>query len=173
MLNWSSDEEVDEMVEEEVDNIVEEIQYQCTHIEDPPLPVFRRVHINRDREGGHLRLWNDYFSENPTYNQILNGVPYFKQRRDATGRLGLSALQKCTTAIRMLVYGCAADPVDEYLRLAETTAHKCLEQFVDGVITLFGDEYLRRPTAEDLQRLLNIGEHRGFPGMVGCIDCMP
>uniref|UniRef100_A0A0D3DQQ1 DDE Tnp4 domain-containing protein n=1 Tax=Brassica oleracea var. oleracea TaxID=109376 RepID=A0A0D3DQQ1_BRAOL len=32
--------------------------------------------------------------------------------------------------------------------------------------------YLRRPTAADLQRLLDIGEHRGFPGMIGSIDCM-
>ncbi|XP_013601630.1 PREDICTED: glutathione S-transferase T3-like [Brassica oleracea var. oleracea] len=37
---------------------------------------------------------------------------------------------------------------------------------------LFGDEYLRRPKAEDLQRLLDMGEKRGFPGMVGSIDCM-
>ncbi|XP_010428435.1 PREDICTED: uncharacterized protein LOC104713084 isoform X1 [Camelina sativa] len=29
-----------------------------------------------------------------------------------------------------------------------------------------------RPTAEDLQRLLDIGELRGFPGMIGSIDCM-
>uniref|UniRef100_A0A0D3ACC4 No apical meristem-associated C-terminal domain-containing protein n=1 Tax=Brassica oleracea var. oleracea TaxID=109376 RepID=A0A0D3ACC4_BRAOL len=33
-------------------------------------------------------------------------------------------------------------------------------------------EYLRRPTAEDLQQLLDIGEVRGFPGMIGSIDCM-
>ncbi|XP_010418557.1 PREDICTED: putative nuclease HARBI1 [Camelina sativa] len=192
MSSWSSDQEVDDMVEEEVDSIVEEIQNHWTQSEDPQLPVFRRVHINRDREGGHNRLWNDYFSENPTYtqgmfrrrfrmnkplflrivNSIEHGVPYFKQRRDATGRLGLSALQKCTAAIRMMAYGSAADMMDEYLRLADTTAHKCLEEFVSGVINLFGEEYLRRPTAEDLQRLLNIGEYRGFPGMIGSIDCM-
>ncbi|XP_023637544.1 uncharacterized protein LOC111830208 [Capsella rubella] len=186
------EEEVDEMIEEEVDNIVEEIQHHYIHTEDVPSPIFRRNYVDRDREGGHIQLWNDYFSESPTYTNAMfrrrfrmnkplfmrivnimeNGVPYFVQRRDATGRLGLSALQKCTAAIRMMAYGCAADAVDEYLRLAETTAHKCLEAFVDGVITFFGDEYLRRPTAEDLQRLLNIGEHRGFPGMVGSIDCM-
>ena len=39
-------------------------------------------------------------------------------------------------------------------------------------MNLFGDEYLKRPTLEDLQRLLDIGEKRGFPGMVGSIDCM-
>uniref|UniRef100_A0A0D3A9N4 DDE Tnp4 domain-containing protein n=1 Tax=Brassica oleracea var. oleracea TaxID=109376 RepID=A0A0D3A9N4_BRAOL len=98
-------------------------------------------------------------------------IPFFQQRRDATGRFGLSPLQKCTAAIRMLAYGSAADTVDEYLRLGETTALSCLHNFTDGIIQLFGDEYLRRPTPEDLQRLLDIGEKRGFPGMVGSIDC--
>uniref|UniRef100_A0A0D3BUY1 Myb-like domain-containing protein n=1 Tax=Brassica oleracea var. oleracea TaxID=109376 RepID=A0A0D3BUY1_BRAOL len=99
-------------------------------------------------------------------------IPYFQQRRDATGRFGHSQLQKATTSIRMMAYGCPADAVDEYLRLGETTALLCLEHFVQGIINLFGEEYLRRPTPEDLQRLLDIGEIRGFPGMVGSIDCM-
>uniref|UniRef100_A0A0D3DJB1 Myb-like domain-containing protein n=1 Tax=Brassica oleracea var. oleracea TaxID=109376 RepID=A0A0D3DJB1_BRAOL len=34
-----------------------------------------------------------------------------------------------------------------------------------------GDEYLRSTTPEDLQRLLDVGEVRGFPGMIGSIDC--
>ena len=62
--------------------------------------------------------------------------------------------------------------VDEYLRLGETTARLCVEQFVEGIIYLFGDEYLRSPTPADLQRLLDVGERRGFPGMIGSIDCM-
>uniref|UniRef100_A0A0D3AD44 Uncharacterized protein n=1 Tax=Brassica oleracea var. oleracea TaxID=109376 RepID=A0A0D3AD44_BRAOL len=33
-------------------------------------------------------------------------------------------------------------------------------------------EYLRRHTPEDLQRLLDIREVRGFPEMIGSIDCM-
>uniref|UniRef100_A0A0D3EDK9 Uncharacterized protein n=1 Tax=Brassica oleracea var. oleracea TaxID=109376 RepID=A0A0D3EDK9_BRAOL len=41
----------------------------------------------------------------------------------------------------------------------------------DSVQQLLG-HYLRRPTPADLQRLLDIGEHRGFPGMIGSIDCM-
>ena len=62
--------------------------------------------------------------------------------------------------------------VDEYLQLGESTALSCLHHFTEGIILLFGDEYLRRPTPEDLQRLLDTGEKRGFPGMVGSIDCM-
>ena len=37
---------------------------------------------------------------------------------------------------------------------------------------MFGDEYLRRPTPEDLERLLHIGEQCGFPGMVESVDYM-
>ncbi|XP_010518565.1 PREDICTED: uncharacterized protein LOC104793841 [Camelina sativa] len=97
--------------------------------------------------------------------------PYFRQRKDATGRLGLSPIQKCTAAIRLLAYGGGCDTVDEDVRLGETTARLCLQHFVTGVINFFGDEYLRRPIPEDLQRLLYVAEERGFPGMVGSIDC--
>uniref|UniRef100_A0A0D3ARI1 Uncharacterized protein n=1 Tax=Brassica oleracea var. oleracea TaxID=109376 RepID=A0A0D3ARI1_BRAOL len=44
-------------------------------------------------------------------------VEFFRQKKDALGRLSLSPLQKCTAAIRCLAYGTAADTVDEYLRL--------------------------------------------------------
>ncbi|XP_010481098.1 PREDICTED: uncharacterized protein LOC104759928 [Camelina sativa] len=140
------------------------------------IPVERkpREYIDRKREEGHERLWNDYFSDNPTYdahhfrrrfrmnkplflrivNRLSEEVPYFKPKKDATFRNGLSPLQQCTAAIRLLAYGTATDSVDEYIRLAACTARKCLEHFVVGIVDLFGTEYLRRPTAEDLQRLL-------------------
>ena len=150
----------------------------------------KRIYIERNREEGDRRLWDDYFSETPTYphnlfrrrfrmnkglfmrivNRLSNEVEFFQQKRDALGRLSLSPLQKSTTAIRVLAYGNAADGVDEYLRLGASTTLSCLENFVDGII--FGEEYLRRPTPAVLQRLLDIGEYRGFPGMIGSIDCM-
>uniref|UniRef100_A0A0D3ARD5 DDE Tnp4 domain-containing protein n=1 Tax=Brassica oleracea var. oleracea TaxID=109376 RepID=A0A0D3ARD5_BRAOL len=105
-------------------------------------------------------------------DRLSNEVQFFRQKEDALGRRGLSPLQKCTAAIRVLAYGSAADVVDEYLRLGQTTTRKCLENFVEGIIYLFGDEYLRRPTPADLQRLLAIGQHRGFHVMIGSIDCM-
>ncbi|KAK2638320.1 hypothetical protein Ddye_026115 [Dipteronia dyeriana] len=33
-------------------------------------------------------------------------------------------------------------------------------------------EYLRSPNATDVARLLRIGKDRGFPGMLGSLDCM-
>ena len=105
-------------------------------------------------------------------DRLSNEVQFFRHTQDVTGRLGLSTLQKCTAAIRVLVYGSALDAVDEYLRVGATTARLCVESFVEAIIDFFGDEYLRRPTPDDLQRLLHIGELRGFPGMIGSIDCM-
>uniref|UniRef100_A0A0D3DTQ6 DDE Tnp4 domain-containing protein n=1 Tax=Brassica oleracea var. oleracea TaxID=109376 RepID=A0A0D3DTQ6_BRAOL len=105
-------------------------------------------------------------------DRLSKEVDFFRQKRDGLGRLGLSTLQKCTAAIRVLAYGTAADAVDEYLRLGETTTRSCVENFVEGIIYLFGDEYLRRPTPNDLRRLLDIGEYHGFSGMIGSIDCI-
>ncbi|KAI3747482.1 hypothetical protein L6452_09940 [Arctium lappa] len=83
-----------------------------------------------------------------------------------------SPLQKCTGAIRVLAYGTSVDAVDEYLRMSESTTREALMNFVDGVISCFGDEYLRKPNEDDLARLLYAGNQRGFPGMIGSIGCM-
>ena len=76
----------------------------------------------RDREAWHEMLVKNYFAESPVFDdmkfrrryrmrrslflKIVESVcefdPYFLQRRDGLGRLGLSSLQKCTSAIRML-----------------------------------------------------------------------
>ena len=105
-------------------------------------------------------------------DRLSNEVPFFRQKRDGLGRLGLSTFQKCTAAIRVMAYGSSFDAVDEYLRLGATTARLCVENFVEAIINLFGDEYLRRPTPADLQGILHIGELREFPGMIGSNDCM-
>uniref|UniRef100_A0A0D3BKC1 DDE Tnp4 domain-containing protein n=1 Tax=Brassica oleracea var. oleracea TaxID=109376 RepID=A0A0D3BKC1_BRAOL len=106
-------------------------------------------------------------------DRLFNEVELFRQKKDALGRLSLSPLQKCTAAIRVLAYGIAPDAVDEYNRLSSTTTRSCVEHFVEGIIYLFGDEYLRRPTPADLRRLLDISEHHGFLGMIRNIDSKP
>ncbi|CAN6724527.1 unnamed protein product [Malus baccata var. baccata] len=41
-----------------------------------------------------------------------------------------------------------------------------------GTEQVYKDEYLREPNQEDLNRLLHKAEDRGFPGMIGSLDCM-
>ena len=112
----------------------------------------------------------------PLFLRIVNEVeqydPYVIQRIDAVVVLGLSSLQKITTAYRILAYGTLADFVDEYIRIGESTAIESLRRFVKAVIAMFGDYYLRSPNNIDIVRLLQTGEQRGFSGMLGSIDCM-
>ncbi|XP_030936531.1 uncharacterized protein LOC115961744 [Quercus lobata] len=77
-----------------------------------------------------------------------------------------------TAAIRMLAYGVSADFMDEYIRIGETTAIKSLKKFVKAVVSIFYEEYLRSLNNNDIARLLAVGQHCGFPGMLGSIDCM-
>ena len=59
---------------------------------------------------------------------IVDGVEahddYFKLRRDCCVQLSFSAKQKCTTALRMLALGTAADVVGEMVRMGESTCLK-------------------------------------------------
>ena len=156
------------------------------------VPRAPRTLVERDREDGHNRLWNDYFADPPVFppnlfrrrfrmrkhvflrivHTLEERHQFFQQRQDATGRFGASALQKCTAALRLLAYGTAADSVDDYLRISASLARDSLQHFVEGVVSYFSDDYLRRPNEEDMARLLRDGERRGFPGMMGSIDCM-
>ena len=77
-----------------------------------------------------------------------------------------------TTALRMLAYGVVADFTDEYVRIGESTTIECLKKFVEAIVDIYSTEYLRSPNSNDIARLLRVGESRGFPGMLGSIDCM-
>ena len=74
----------------------------------------KRIHIERNHEEGNIRLWKDYFSETLTYpdnlfrrrfrmnrplfmcivHRLSNEVEFFRQKKDALGRVSLSPLQK-------------------------------------------------------------------------------
>uniref|UniRef100_A0A0D3D335 DDE Tnp4 domain-containing protein n=1 Tax=Brassica oleracea var. oleracea TaxID=109376 RepID=A0A0D3D335_BRAOL len=188
----SVDENFDQYFDQHFDQTFENLFINYGDQEDERKRRKKRVFIQINREECHICLSNDHFSETPTYpenlfrrrfrmnkplfmhivDRISNEVQFFRQKKDDLGRLGLSTLQKCTAAIRVLAYGVVADTVDKYLRLGANTTRSCLENLVEGIIYLFGDEYLRGPTPADLQRLLDIREHRGFPGMIRSINCM-
>ncbi|GJY39761.1 hypothetical protein Tco_0426125 [Tanacetum coccineum] len=47
---------------------------------------------------------------------------YFQEGCDAVGKAGISALVKCTSAIRQLAYAAVPDSLDEYLQIGEKTS---------------------------------------------------
>ena len=97
---------------------------------------------------------------------------YFCQKPNVVGALGGSSIQKAIAALRMLAYGASADFLDDYVRMGESTIIECLKHFVKVVIEVFSEQYLRAPNAKDIARLMAINHARGWPGMLGSIDCM-
>jgi hypothetical protein len=147
--------------------------------------------LNRDFEGAFRKICEDYFDDNPRYPEktferrfrmskslflrITRAVReqniYFTRRLDAIGVWGAYGLQKFVAVIRVLAYGIPSDLMDEYAQISETTIIESIIQFSRSVKEIFGPEYLRTPTMEDLKRIYLMNERRGFPGLLGSLDC--
>ena len=111
--------------------------------------VGKAGNIDRDRQEGARKLFNDYFSVTPVYdhvafrrryrmsqtlftkvhNAVVNSNPYFHQKKDALGVLGCTALQKTTASMHQLSYNVPPDALDENLRVSKTVANVSLFKF--------------------------------------------
>jgi hypothetical protein len=77
----------------------------------------------------------------------------------------ISALQKCTIAMKILAYGGPADFLDDVIRMGKSTILECLKEFSRT-------EYLRPPNVDEVNQILASNASRGFLGMLSSIDCM-
>ena len=99
-------------------------------------------------------------------------IVYTEQKRNAAGELGHSGLKNMSAVLRMLVYGVPTDSLDDWVAIAESTLILSLRIFVKYVVQIFREQYLQTLNEEDTTSLIEMGATRGFPGMIGCIDCM-
>lgn len=105
--------------------------------------------------------FNDYFAENPTksphefcrrfrmkrevFRRIVHGVreydDYFELKKDCTGLLGISSLQKCTAAIAIwcLTDGVTAYSLDDYLCMSEFIVVEATYRFCKAVVKVWRD----------------------------------
>jgi hypothetical protein len=97
---------------------------------------------------------------------------YFSERYDAIDHIDLTVLQKCTAVVRQLAYHMATYIIDEYPKLAKSTAIECLEYYYADIIECFRAEFLRCPIVASNQHLLAKTEGHGFPDMLGDIEYM-
>ncbi|XP_068314941.1 uncharacterized protein [Pyrus communis] len=147
--------------------------------------------LDRSRQRRGTELLDDYFvcnsafidtyfrrrfrMERHLFNKFMitvcNHDPYFVQKKDVFGS-SLLPQQKITAGLRMLAYGASANQMDEITRMGKSTILESLMRFCGASESIYTAEYLWKPTNMDLQRLLKKAEMRGFPGMIGSIDCM-
>ncbi|GKD19693.1 ALP1-like protein [Tanacetum coccineum] len=128
-----------------------------------------------------------YFSEHPQYDEstfldrfrmsrrlftkivreVTDASPFLEQTNDCTGNVGISSLMKCPSTIRQMAYGAVPDTLDEYLKMGATTARKSLQMFCKAIMELYGEEFLRKPTYTDMEKLYaHHDENHGFSRMM-------
>ena len=101
----------------------------------------------------------------------LTGHEQFRERPDALGVVGASALQKLVTVLRILAYGVAFDAVHLYTGVQEGVAKKSFYAFCDWLNARYGATYMGVWTPEAIEKEMAINAERGFTGMLGSIDC--
>nr|XP_043639139.1 uncharacterized protein LOC122610213 [Erigeron canadensis] len=152
----------------------------------------RRKVVNRNRWEAGERLFRDYFSDEPKFDDdffedryrmpkrlflkivhdLESRYKYFQEGYNGRMIKSFTTIQKCTSAIRQLATGNLSDEYDEYLEMAQRTSRECLEVFCDAIVDTYEQEYLRRPTTHDILRLYEAHEERHhIPGMLGNLDC--
>ncbi|XP_042009172.1 uncharacterized protein LOC121757738 [Salvia splendens] len=178
----SDDEQFQQAVDLEFRNLVAAVQREAEEAEEAAAeaavavgrPFHHRRFFDRDHVGADRRLMEDNFNDNARYPPevfrrrfrmsknlfvhiatcLAQRFRCFNLRYDAIGRPGLSTFQKCTM-------------------MGETTGLQTLRQFCRGIKDIFKGGYLRKPPADDCQRLIAMhGTAHHFLGMLGSIDCM-
>ncbi|XP_024156815.1 uncharacterized protein LOC112164751 [Rosa chinensis] len=109
------------------------------------------------RESRGKDMMEDYFVERPVFSEEIFRTRY---------RMSHNVFNRISSDL------CGADQCAEYCRMAKSTSIQALKRFTRGIVNLYSAKYLRAPNPADLRRLLTKAERRGFPGMIGSIDCM-
>nr|XP_043620137.1 uncharacterized protein LOC122591984 [Erigeron canadensis] len=92
-----------------------------------------------------------------TFDAIQPLPPHFQYFHnppvDVAGVSTLNIFQKCTSVVRQLAYGASAGQLDEYLEMGRQTSYDAMNNFCKCTIQLYHNEYMRKPTQEDVNRV--------------------
>jgi hypothetical protein len=84
-----------------------------------------------------------------------------------------STLAKLLLPLKCLAYGISTTGFEDYFQMSYTLSNACRDEFDKAMVKLYTEEYIRRPTPEDLKAIDKLHYHRhGVRGMYGSLDCM-
>eukprot|EP00918_Siedleckia_nematoides_P086696 GHVU01190804.1.p1 GENE.GHVU01190804.1~~GHVU01190804.1.p1 ORF type:complete len:434 (+),score=50.46 GHVU01190804.1:139-1440(+) len=154
-------------------------------------PVPRGPNLRRDLAAAESRLRRQYLADDPVYPEHLFRQRFRMSRQrfrsiladlQEGGHLvqgynrgvlqGASPELQLTVALRILAYDLPFDAMDEMFDISKSSAHVYLIRVMMGLVRVYREEWLRQPRPEETAALELQNRRRGFPGMIGSIDCM-
>lgn len=88
-------------------------------------------------------------------------------------RRGIPSEINILVRLRLLHSGHSYDNLDDGSRKGDETIRQYFMQFTKDMCRFYGKKYPnRRPTREELQRVMDGYKDAGFPGCAGCLKCM-
>ena len=102
---------------------------------------------------------------------LVHDCSLFMGRPYAVGRVGPSSMQRMYSVIQQLAFGICSFGVKDYSGVGCALGRDCLYAFCKFIIRRYQHEYLGRWNKEGLIAETAANELRGFPGMIGSIDC--
>ncbi|XP_026384690.1 uncharacterized protein LOC113280256 [Papaver somniferum] len=152
----------------------------------------KRESINSNRAEEDARLMHDYFNDGctwgpkkfhgrlgmypPLFLRIMHKIcevdPDFRKRKDAARIPGHSPHMKMYAVMKCLCKGIPPDSIDDYTCIAASTIYYYIKKFCDAIMFGFNAEYMRRLTVNDIKWLMKKNASRGFPEMLGGLNCM-
>ncbi|XP_042056231.1 uncharacterized protein LOC121800795 [Salvia splendens] len=174
----SDDERYQEAVDLEFQNLVAAVQQEAEEAEAVaavavPRPFYHRRYIDRDHAGADRRLMEDYFSENARYPPEI-----FRRRFRMSQQLFVHIATCLAQQFKCFNLRYDADPACRHIRSvrwqlgslpmpgplacltntyrwAKRLSYRRRDSFV-GALRISSKEYLRKPTADDCQSLIDM-----------------
>ena len=85
----------------------------------------------------------------------------------------ISPAARMMLPIQCLAFGTSVNAFSTFYQMSPPLARQCCNEFDIAMNNLFLNEYLRKPTSEDLMAITQLHHSKhGVPGMFGSLDCM-
>jgi hypothetical protein len=98
--------------------------------------------------------------------------PFFKVNETITGNDVASLQARLLLPLKTYAYGVATHAFIDYFSCSMPFANQCCREFDSMIVGLYQEEYLRKPTKEDIKEIVSLHKHKHhIDGLLGSLDC--